>query len=152
MWTRIIMGNIIKHGYDNQVLFFLTQFMYHILCTYLIGYLLEAPREYIRHGLILGLDWAFCQFSSAYILLVCLGILLFVPTIHVSHTHPLLPTGQLNTGTQVNNMAVLHLIYVVTHIYITFTLLFISLFILLLHLWAGWLAPSLLVGNKNFTL
>jgi hypothetical protein len=43
----------------------------------------------------------------------------------------------------------LHLIYMVTHIYITFILLFISFFILLLHLWAGRLALILLVGNSS---
>ncbi len=83
----------------------------------------------------------------------CLSWYLAVCSNDSCFTHPpSLANGQLNTSTQVNNMAVLHLIYVVTHIYITFTLLFISLFILLLYLWAGWLAPILLVRNKNFTL
>jgi hypothetical protein len=93
-----------------------------MLCTYLSGYLLEAPRKFFRHGLLLGLDWTFCQFSSTYIFLGCHGppsILLFVPTIHVSHVHPPLPTEGLYTRTQVNNMAMVHLIYKVTHIYIT---------------------------------
>jgi hypothetical protein len=38
-------------------------------------------------------------------------------------------------------------IYMVTHIYITFMLLFIPFFILLLHLWASRLALILLVRN-----
>ncbi len=82
--------------------------------------------------------------SSSCIFLVCLGppsILLFVPMIHVSHMHPPLPTGQLNTSTQVNNMAMLHLIYNVTHIYITKILLFILFLMLIPHHWAGRLVP-----------
>ncbi len=117
MWTRIIKGNIIKYEHNNQVLSFLTRIIYHILSTYLSGYLLEAPREFIRHSLVLRLDWTSCQFSSTCIFLVCLGppsILPFVPTIHVSGVHPPLPTRQLNTSIQVNNMASLHLIYTVT--------------------------------------
>jgi hypothetical protein len=44
----------------------------------------------------------------------------------------------------------LHPIYMVTHIYITFMLLFISFFILLPHLWAGRLAPpSSLSGTRG---
>ncbi len=93
---------------------FLTQLCNHKLCTYLNSYLLGAPREYIHHGLVLGLDWTFGQLSSTCIFLVCPGppsILLFVPTIHVSHMHPPMPTGRLNTCTQVNNMAMLHHIF-----------------------------------------
>jgi hypothetical protein len=47
-------------------------------------------------------------------LLVCLGppsMWLFVPTISVSHVPPPLPTGRLNTSTQVNNMTMLHLMH-----------------------------------------
>jgi hypothetical protein len=95
--------------------------------------------------------------SPKYTVLVCLGppsILLFVPPFHVSHVQPPLPIGQLNTSIQVNNMAMLHLIYSTTviHICITFISLFLPFFILLPHFWAGWLAPVLLVGNNNLTL
>jgi hypothetical protein len=78
------------------------------------GYLLRAPRDYVYHGLVLGSDWTSCQLSSLCIILVCLGppsILLFVPLAHVSHVHPSLPTQQLKTCVQVNNMALLHLMY-----------------------------------------
>ncbi len=115
------MGNIIKHEqiYCRQLTTSQFSSLYHklrhyILCTYLSSCFLGAPHEYVRHGLVLGLDWTSCQFSSTCIFLVCLGppsILLFVPTLHVSGVHPPLPTGQLNTSTQLNNMARLHLIY-----------------------------------------
>ncbi len=102
-----------------------------------------------RHGLVLRLYWTSGQLSSPCIFLVCPGptsILLFVPTIHVSHMHPPLPTGQLNTCAQVNYMAMLHHMYMVTHIYITFILLSIppSYFF---HSFgqAGWLRPFLSV-------
>ncbi len=94
----------------------------HKLCTYLNGYLLEAPRQYVHNGLALGLDWTYYRFSSTCISLVCSGphiILLFVPTILVTHVHPPLSTGQLNTSAQANNMATLHHIYTITHIYST---------------------------------
>jgi hypothetical protein len=122
------------------------------LCTYLNGYLLEAPCEYVLHGHVPGLDWTSCWLSSISIFLVCSGppsILLFVPTTHVSHSNPPLPAGQLNTSVQVNNMATLHHRYTVTHIYITFILLFIPFFILLPLLWAGRLAQTLLVCHNT---
>jgi hypothetical protein len=78
---------------------------YHIFCTYLSGYFLGAPREYVHPGLVLGLDWTSCQHSST-----CIFLVFLVPTIHVSHVHPPLTTRQLNTNIQVNNMAMLHLI------------------------------------------
>jgi hypothetical protein len=49
-------------------------------------------------------------------------------------------------------MATLHHIYTVTHIYNTFKLLFISFFILLLLLWAGWLAQTPLVCHTSHLL
>ncbi len=110
---------------NNSCQHFLTQ-LCHKLCTYFKGYLLEAPREYVPHGLVLGLDWASGQLSSTYIFFVCPSppcLLLFVSTIPISHMHPLLPTRRLSTCTQVNNMAMLHHMYMGTHIYITFTLL-----------------------------
>jgi hypothetical protein len=106
--------------------FFWHRLHHHILYTYLSGYLHGAPREYVRHGLVLGSDRTSCQLSSTCIILVCLGppsILLFVQPLHVSHMHPPLPIGQLNTSVQVNNMALLHLIYnsqtYLHHIHIT---------------------------------
>jgi hypothetical protein len=63
--TRTIMGSIIKHeehiaGNSRKLssLLFNTnhKLRNHILCTYLSSYLFEAPRKYVRHGLILGLD------------------------------------------------------------------------------------------------
>ncbi len=106
--------------------FFWHRLHHHTLYTYLSGYLHGATREYVRHGLVLGSDRTSCQLSSTCIILVCLGppsILLFVPPLHVSHMHPPLPIGQLNTSIQVNNMAMLHLIYnsqtYLHHIHIT---------------------------------
>jgi hypothetical protein len=104
---------------------------YHIHCTYLSSYFLGAPPEYVRHGLVLGLDWTFCHFSSKCIFLVCLGppnILLSVPTIQVSHMHPPLTPGRLNTSTQVNNLAMLHLIYN-SHTYVHHIIITIQLFL-----------------------
>ncbi len=82
--------------------------------------------RHVPHGLVLGSDWTSCQPSFACIILVSLGpfsILLFVPSFHVSHAHPPLSIGQLNTSIQVNNMAMLHLIYnshtYLHHIHIT---------------------------------
>jgi hypothetical protein len=78
---------------------------------------LEGPREYIHSGLVLGLDWAPCQFSSilyVHIFLVYLGppsSLLFVPTTHISDVYPPLTIRWLNTAIQVNNMGAWYLIY-----------------------------------------
>ncbi len=118
--------------------------MQSLLCTYLNGHLLEAPREYVLLGLNPGLDWTSCWLSSISIFLVCSGppsIFLFTPTTHVSYSNPLLPAGQLNTNVQVNNMATLHHLYTVTHIYITFILLFIPF--ILLPLLSGRLVQTL---------
>jgi hypothetical protein len=52
-----------------MAIFSLTQLCNHKFCTYLNGYLLEAPREYARHGLIPGWDWTSCWLSSTCILL-----------------------------------------------------------------------------------
>jgi hypothetical protein len=101
------------HDISAPFLFY-HELLHHIFYTYLRGYLLGAPREYVHHGLVRGSDWASRQLSSLCIILVCLGppsILLFVPTFHVSHVHPSLPTLQLNTSIQVNNMAMRHFIY-----------------------------------------
>ncbi len=124
------MNKIIRYERINcrqlTTLLFSHALRYHILCTYLSGYFLGAPRRYVHPGLVLGSDWTSCQHSSTCIFLVCLGppsISLFVPTILVSHVHPPLTTRQLNTNIQVNNMAMLHLIYnghtYVHHIIIT---------------------------------
>jgi hypothetical protein len=110
------MGSIIKHLQPYCRLFMTiksTHIVYHTL------YILEGlspwgtsgicpslPRPRVRLNLLLVL--------FTCVLLVChspLSILLFAPTIHVSHMHPPLPTGQLNTSTQVNNKTMLHLIY-----------------------------------------
>ncbi len=116
---------------------------------YILEWLSSCSTSRIRSsGLVLGLDWTAYRFSSLCIFFVCLGPP-SIFTIHVSHVHPPLPTGQLNTSTQVNNIALLHHIYgyTVTHIYITFVLLFIPFFILLPHPWAGRLTRSLLSGT-----
>ncbi len=110
-----ILKNILRAAHDIPIsFFFYTNYITVYFCTYLSGHFLEAPREYIHPGLVLGLDWASCQLSSTCVFLVCPGppiILLFIPTIHVSHMYPPLTTRQLNTGTQVNNMGMLHLTY-----------------------------------------
>ncbi len=110
-WVNIMQAT---HNISVFLSFWYKLRIIHILCTYLSSYFLGAPHEYVRHDLVLELDWTSCQLSSTCIFLVCLGppsILLFVPTIHVSHVHPPLTTRRLNTSTQVNNMAMLHLIY-----------------------------------------
>jgi hypothetical protein len=94
-------------------------------------------------GQTTGLDCTSCQLSSTCIFFVCLGPpsnLLFVPMIHVSHVHPPLTTIWLNTNTQVNNMTMLHLIYI-GHTYVHHIIINIQLF---LHtsILLGRLAPS----------
>jgi hypothetical protein len=99
-------ANILKQLTTSQFSSLYHKWHYHILCTYLSGYFLGARCKLFRHGLVLGLDWISCLLSSTCTFLVCLGppsILLFVPTIYVSHMQPPLTTGQLNTNTQVNN-------------------------------------------------
>ncbi len=122
--------NIVQATCNISVFFpFSNKLHYHILCKYLSVYFLRAPCEYVHLGLVLRLDWTSCQLSFIGTFLVCLGppsILLFVPMIHVSHVHPPLTTGRLNTSTHVNKMAMLHLIYnrhtYVHHINITIQL------------------------------
>jgi hypothetical protein len=84
------------------------------------------------------------QLSPTCIFLVSLGpprILLFVPIVHVSHVHPPLTTRWLNTNTQVNNIAMLHIMYK-GHTYLHHIIITIQLFLLLLYSWAGQLAPT----------
>ncbi len=74
-----------------------------IFCTYLNGFLLGAPREYILHGLNPGLNGASCWFCFPSTFLVCSGppgILLFVLTDRVSHLTTSLLTGRLLTNVQ----------------------------------------------------
>ncbi len=113
-------GTILQINYYNSVLLSITVMKSYTLYI-LEWHLLAAPREYVRDVLVLRLDWTSYWFSSTCIFFVCLGppsILLFFWKIHISHVHPPLPTGQLGTSTQVNNMAMLHHIYTVTHIYV----------------------------------
>ncbi len=149
-WMNIVLAT-------HNVSFFYSfshKLSYHTLCTYLSSYFLGAPREYVHLVLVLGLVWTSCQLSSTRILLVCLGppsILLFVPTTHVSHVHPSLTTEQLNTSTQVNNMAMLYLIYN-GHICICQSQNYycVQLFFTLpLYSWAGQLAPTPNIENSN---
>jgi hypothetical protein len=101
-----------------------------ILCTYLSGYFLGAPHEHpswpcpqVRLSLLPALF---------HMYLLCLScppsILLFVPTIHVSHMHPPLTSRQFKTNTQVNNIAILHLIYN-RHTYVHHIIITIKLFL-----------------------
>jgi hypothetical protein len=83
------------HAVHNIPISFSSSYDYIIVyfCTYMSGYFLEAPREYVHPGLVPRLDWASCQLSSTYIFFICPGppsILLFVPVIHVSQVHPFL--------------------------------------------------------------
>jgi hypothetical protein len=64
------------------------------------------------------------------------------------HAHPSLLAGQLSTDVQVNNTAAPHLMYIDTPIYITFILLFILFFTLLLLSLAGRLAQTLPVWHN----
>jgi hypothetical protein len=105
--------------------------------AYLNSHLLGAPREYVLHGLDLGIDCDSCwpSFSSKF--LVCPGppsILLFVPMDRVSHLTPSLLSGQLLINVQVNNTAALHDTHGHTsihHIGITILLLFYTSSVLL---------------------
>ncbi len=126
----------------------------HIPNTYVSGYLLEAPREYVCHGLVLGSDWTPCQLSSTCIILVCLG----PPSTRCLPLHfmfntctPPLPIGQLNTSTQVNNMAMLHLIYNSFYISTTYAhyYSFSSSYFFYTSEQAGW-PRSLLLGTPTF--
>ncbi len=113
------MGNISQTTHDN---FLLAQLCNHKLFTYLNSYLLEAPHEYVRHGLVPGLDWTPCWLSSTCIFLDCPGppsILLFVPTIHVSHMYPPLPEAQLNTSAHGYATSYIHHHTYLHHTYIT---------------------------------
>jgi hypothetical protein len=141
------MGDLLQTTHDNP--FWHNNAIINFVHTW-TAIFLKHPREYVRNGLVLGLGWTSCRLSSTCTSLVCPGppsILMFVPTIHVSHMYPPLPTGQLNSSAQVNNMAVLHHIYTVTLIYITFTLLSIPFFILLPSFQEGRLAPIPLSGT-----
>jgi hypothetical protein len=117
----------------------------------------RIPQSRVRLRLLL--------LSTISILLICFGlpgILQFTPLAHVSRSNPPnpvahvsslnppLPTGRLNTNVQVNNIAMLHLIYTDTHIYITFILLFIPFFKLLPLFGAGRLAQTLLVCHTYY--
>ncbi len=87
----------------------------HICTLYILERLLSWSTSQIR--LSWPCPWIRLNLLKAlfHMYLLCLSwptsILVFFPTIHVSHMHPPLTTRQLNTSTQVNNMAVLHLIY-----------------------------------------
>jgi hypothetical protein len=89
-------------------------------CTYLNSHLLEAPCEYILHGLDQGLDRASFWSPSPNVFLVCHGsssILLFVPRARVSHLTLSLLTGWLLTNVQVNKITTLHDQHVHTYIH-----------------------------------
>ncbi len=78
--------------------------LYEIYCTYLNSEFLEAPREYILHGLVLGLDRAPFRPPPCELTSCChaqAGSLLFIATVQVSHLAPLL-FGWLPTNVQVN--------------------------------------------------
>jgi hypothetical protein len=80
-------------------------------CTYLNSHLLEAPREYVLHGLDPGLDWVSFWSPSLNVFLVCYGpssILLVVLMDRVSHPTPSLLLGRLLTNIQVKNITLLH--------------------------------------------
>ncbi len=83
------------------------------------------------------------------ILLVCLGhpvsYCLFQRL--KFHAHPSLLVGWVSTDVQVNNTVTPHLMYTDTHIYITFTLLFILFFTLLLLPLADQLAQTFPILN-----
>jgi hypothetical protein len=121
-------------------------------CTYLNGRLLGAPRQYVLHGLNLGLNGGSCCPVS-------LALFLFVLSRPVSccslqrlkfHAHPSILAGQFTTDVQVNNTAVPHLIHIYTHIYIKFILLSVFFFTLLPPPLAGRLAQTLPVWHNNY--
>ncbi len=102
------------------------------------------PQSRVRLSLLLSLSHKYSSylFWPTQYLAIC-------PNGSCFTLNPPSPAGQLNTSIQVNNMAALRHIYTVTHIYITFILLFISFFILLPLLWAGQLLQTFLVCHDS---
>ncbi len=97
-------------------------------CTYLNSGLLEAPRKYVLHGLVPGLNWAHIP-ASPYEHASCChtqpSIWLFIATAQVSHLAPSATvSGWLLTNVQVNITTMLHDTWH-TCIYITLALQFI---------------------------
>ncbi len=118
-------------------------------CTYLNYGLLEAPREYVLHGLVPGLNWApFWPHPWACILLPRPTRSLAVNCNSSSFTPstPLL-YGWLLTKVQANITTTLHNTWH-TCIYIKIVSLFILLSVHLPFFWAGWLPPTRTVCYK----
>ncbi len=123
MWINfdIIQDKSIKHTelYRQCVI---------INCTYLNSHLLAAPREYVHHGLVAGLDWASFWSLSPSMHPVAMpnpvSCYLHISMGRVSLLTPSLLSGWLLTNVQVNNITTLHNTH--EHIYITSALLFFS--------------------------
>jgi hypothetical protein len=96
--------------------------------TYLNSGLLRAPREYVLHGLVPGLDWASIWPHSMSMHLVATPNPVSCCLLQGFKFHPcLLLSGWLLTNVQVNITTTLH-DTCHTCIYITIVLLFISSF------------------------
>ncbi len=107
-------------------------------CTYLNGGLLGAPREYVLHGLVPGLNWAplWPHPMSMHLVTTPSSVSCFLLHRFKFHTLRLLLFGWLLTNVQVNITTTPHDTWH-TCIYITLVLLFISSFLHLPFSWAG---------------
>ncbi len=94
-------------------------------CTYLNSSLLEAPREYVLHGLIPGLNWAsfWPHPMSMHLVATPSSVSCCLLQLFKFHTQRLLLSGWLLTNVQVNVTTMLHDTWH-TCIYITIILLF----------------------------
>ncbi len=103
--------------------------MHNNYYTYLNSGLLEAPCEYVLHGLIPGLNWApfWPHPMSMHLVATPSSVSCCLSQRFKFHTQRLLLSGWLLTNVQVNITTTLHDTWH-TCIYITLVLLFISSF------------------------
>jgi hypothetical protein len=118
----------ISHTFDILYLRFFSFLMnheHHIFYTHL--YILErlsfaAPREYVRPGLILELDWVL-SFVALTLFVLAHPAACWLSQGFIFHTcNPLLTTRQLNTFIQVNIMGAWYSIYSTTSIYTVYNI------------------------------
>ncbi len=116
-----------------------------MICTYLNSHLLAAPRKYVLHGLVAGLDWApFWSPSPSMHVLPCPTQYLAVYLNWSGFTPNAFLSGWLLTNVQVNNITTLHDTHGHTHIYTSHWHYYSSLLSTLLPLFlAGWLIQTL---------
>ncbi len=115
---------------------------YNNYCTYLSSHLLEAPRKYVRHGLVPGLHWApFWPLPLSMHLVITPTQYLAVDYGGSGFTpNAFLLSGWLLTNVQVNNITTLYAIC--AHMYIHHIGITILLSTHLPFFLAGWLTPA----------